>query len=160
MLDEKSSAALIAGVVALTISLFSAYFGRRALKKEIESKYSERLTDLRFEYYTEAFLILRSLNLTKGSRSDAGEIFNVREELRNWHAGPASLVISSKAQRAYNRLRRKLIPLSVGKTNLEENSAETEKLFLAIREFRNALKYDLRLLFDELESDKFDEFSE
>ena len=159
-MSEKLLSALVAGVVAIGISLISAYFQRRAFRQVVESKYSEKLIDLRLDNYQSAFEIVGKISLTKGRRSQKDTLKIITEELRSWHSGPASMVMSSKSQNAYNRLRRRLISTYESSSELNDDQSNAEKLFAAISGFRHALKFDLRLLFNELESEKFDDHSE
>ncbi len=155
-------AALIAGVVALIVSIITHYttvsatkrqlvLEREKLEKSIRQPYIERLYDLRVKCYAEVFMITEKLKRYSATEENLQLHFrSVREELKEWKATEASFVMSDGALKMFYALRKEL------KKNPEKETlysdTQLENIWRARNRFRGALRDDVKLLFEEDET--------
>jgi hypothetical protein len=155
-LSDEVVSALIAGGVSLLVSLITYLTTKRQmslerekLERQLKRQFTERLYDLRLQYYPEAFRITEGLHR---SRTDAEEdLFSyfqsIREQLKRWKAGEASFILSDAALEAFYELQRVL------KKNPEKgvvySETQIDNIWRARNRLRGALRGDLGLLFRE-----------
>ena len=152
-MDEKLIAALIAGLVSLLVScsaLFSAWFGLKAKRRELErglsGKYMEKLYEIRLKEYPEAFRITKGLTIPpKAWKSFLREdILEKRNALSDWINGSAGLVASANVLRAVRPL---ISTLGAQYGNGDEyQRAQMEKMISFTVRLRRELRRDIQHL--------------
>jgi hypothetical protein len=154
LLSDALLTALIAGGISILISLLTHFTTvrqmrseREKLERQLEHQFTERLYNLRLQYYPEAFRITERL----GKEMTVSALRDIDTQLKNWKAAEVNLVISNKAQQAFYRLRDLL------KKNPEQSDMYSEQqvgnIWRARNRFRGELRRDLGLLFSEDEDD-------
>ncbi len=161
-MDPKLVSALVAGVVALLVSLVSlAYQKKRLVSEEKRSereeirRVTERLYDMRLAAYPKAYEITRSLLSHEIEQTGLTRelLSSVRHELVDWAPSDASFILSRKSRRSFHVLRQQLDEaLKLDNTNITDQVKLIRK---ARGPFRRNLRRDLRLLF--LEDERFPE---
>ncbi|GKS65324.1 hypothetical protein YTPLAS72_26280 [Nitrospira sp.] len=146
-MTDEVVVATIAGVVALLVSLVSAWLTHlsteRKLRLEIIERRRDKLLDLRLEAYPQAFALTGQLRFAKGKESSRMELKNIAEELRAWWVGSAAAMLSGESVKSYYRLSRALQSAAIETTPVESTSLAA--VFEANRLFRVALRADLGL---------------
>ena len=120
---------------------------REKLERQLEHQFTERLYNLRLQYYPEAFRITERL----GKEVSLQTTREIDVQLKDWKAAEVNLVISNKAQQEFYKLREML------KKNPEQGDKYSEqqvsKIWRARNRLRGELRRDLGLLFSEDEDD-------
>ena len=149
-MSSEITAALIAGIVSLIVSLFAglitisqAKMERAKLERQLERQLTERLYGIRLEHYPRAFQI--TANLGKGNSFE--QIQEIRGQLKEWESAEVSMIISQRAKQAYYNL------LEAIKKNPEKGTIygdeQLSKIWRLRNLFRGELRQDLGFLFTE-----------
>lgn len=154
--DSQLLSAVVAGAVALVVSLVTWAIARRKdhsdrmrQERELQRKLTEKLYDLRARHYPRAFSITQGLlgNVLLASQVSSDEVDQVRMDLANWVASEASFILSKRSLDAYYAIREALAvePLDDGTFS----RSQRESMWRAKNQFRRCLRDDVHLLFTE-----------
>lgn len=150
--------ALIAGFVSVIVSILAyvaivrqAKIDRINVERHLERQLTERLYNLRLEYYPSAFKITEKL----GKDNTVEVIKNIRKALSEWKSGEVGLILSYKARQSFYELN-EAIKKNPEKSNSYSND-QIQKIWKLRNRFRGELRRDLGLLFDEEDEQKYED---
>lgn len=148
------SPAIIASLTSLVISfitLFQFFKNQRSQQEQFNKAQDRALTnklyDLRIEYYPKAFQITMNIYRRKGNNYIEADLRKAREELIEWKGGTVDLILSVEASHSYYDLRDILRknPANNGRYSAEQVDAIHE----IVKNFRKQLRRDLGFMFRE-----------
>ena len=138
--------AIIAGIVALTVSIVSSWLTNRSTAKKLSLESmqlrQDRLLDLRLQSYPRAFAITGRMRFRKGDKSKPEELGTVADDLREWWVGTAAALLSSSSVETYYTFQ-VAIKRCINFSN--RDVAEYQRLYQANSEFRRQLRKDIGL---------------
>lgn len=151
---------VLAAAISAVISIFVAFMTyisasnrieaeTQALEKELQRKLTDRLYDLRIKHYPEAFIITDKLGKQKGhAPEDLPALYKeIGSQLRKWKSGEPSFIMSEDALNRYYEV------IEALKANLalgtKYNDQQLERIWQVRTAFRNQLREDVGLLFQE-----------
>lgn len=154
-LNDKIITGLIAGGVSLVVAIVSylSTIGkirheRRNLEKQIKSKFTERLYELRLKHYPIVFEITDKLGKKKAFDAEIipEKYKQIEKKLREWKSGEVGLILSETSLEVYYELL-KAFKAKLALGNMY-NDEQLQRFYNIRTEFRNSLRKDLGLLYN------------
>ncbi|WP_256004947.1 hypothetical protein [Pedobacter deserti] len=140
-----------ASLIVSLITLYQFYRNKRFQEKQFDRSnnraFTTKLYDLRLEHYPKAFEILDGVYKEKGGTVSIDVIKHAHDELIMWKKGIVSLIISNEARDSYVMLRNLLLKKPAN--NNQYTPEQTDKFFIAIKEFRRQMRRDIGFMFRE-----------
>jgi len=154
--SEAVFTALIAGGVSIIVALVTYISTIKKVKaenvileKQIQTKFLEKLYELRLKNYPKAFQLTDILGKKKGISIKENEIparyKEIEKELRTWKSGESSLILSERSLDAYNELINSFkAQFALGD---KYNDEQLQRFYKARTKFRCELRKDIGLMF-------------
>lgn len=154
--NEAVLTAFIAGGVSIIVAIITYISTVRKVKaentmleKQIQTKFLEKLYELRLKNYPKAFELTDTLGKKKGINMQEVEIpfqyKKLEKELRAWKSGVSSLILSERSLDAYYELINSFkAQLALGD---KYNDEQLQRFYKARTKFRNELRKDIGLMF-------------
>ena len=155
-LSDAILTALIAGGISIIVALIT-YFStvkkvkmeNKMLERQIQTKFLEKLYELRLKNYPKAFEITDIIGKKKGISIQETELLNkykeLEQQLRIWKSGESSLILSERSLDAYYELITSF--KSHPASGIKYNDEQLQRFYKARTKFRNELRKDIGLMF-------------
>ncbi len=154
-LNDKILTALIAGGVSLVVAIITylSTIGkirseRRNLEKQIKTKFTERLYELRLKNYPIVFEITDKLGKKKAFDAEiiSEKYKQIEKQLRDWKSGEVGLILSETSLEIYYELLKAFkAKMALGN---KYNDEQLQRFYNIRTEFRNSLRQDIGLLYN------------
>lgn len=154
-LNDKILTALIAGGVSLVVAIITylSTIGkirseRRNLEKQIKTKFTERLYELRLKNYPIVFEITDKLGKKKAFDAEIipEKYKQIEKQLRDWKSGEVGLILSETSLEIYYELLKAFkAKMALGN---KYNDEQLQRFYNIRTEFRNSLRKDIGLLYN------------
>ena len=149
--------AFITAIVSILLSILALvrfYITESRLKTEFKKnqqrQVTQKLIDLRLEYYPKAFEITDGIVKRKGNKLNVKELKIVKSDINKWRTGITRLIISNKS---YGILLDLHDALTKQPAHGEDYSDEqVHKIWQYRNDFRRSLRKDIGLLHEEDEN--------
>ncbi|MDO6674734.1 hypothetical protein Q4517_04135 [Tenacibaculum sp. 1_MG-2023] len=145
---------IITALTALTLSLITLYQFFRNLRfqqKQAENNQNRDLTnklyDLRLEYYPKAYDITDCIIKEKGNNYDVQKIKNAATDLIAWKKGVVNIIISVECRDSFFTLRDALMKKPAEKGQFSQE--QVVKIHNANKSFRKELRRDFGFMYRE-----------
>lgn len=155
-LSEALLTTLVAGGISIIVALITYNSTLRKVKsenmileKQIQTKFLEKLYELRLKNYPKAFELTDILGKKKGIYIESLEIASrykeIEKELRAWKSGESGLILSERSLEAYYELMNSFkAQFALGD---KYNDEQLQRFYKARTNFRNELRKDIGLMF-------------
>ena len=141
--------AVLTAFIAGGVSIIVVKAENTMLEKQIQTKFLEKLYELRLKNYPKAFELTDTLGKKKGINMQEVEIpfqyKKLEKELRAWKSGVSSLILSERSLDAYYELINSFkAQLALGD---KYNDEQLLRFYKARTKFRNELRKDIGFMF-------------
>lgn len=154
-MSDELTAAVVSALISLAVALITyvsvvtkIQAETRTLERQLQRQLTDRLYDLRLKHYPQAFVITERLGKQGADPEKLPALYQqLGRELRDWKSGEPSFLMSEESlQRYYAILEALRANLALGS---RYNEQQLERIWQTRTAFRDQLRRDVGLLFDE-----------